>query len=452
MPDKIIRSQRVVTPDGVRAACVHITGGKIERVGDADDVVDGVEVVDAGDAVVMAGVIDAHVHINEPGRTEWEGFETATRAAAAGGVTTVVDMPLNCIPATTSVDGFEAKLAAAEGKLHVDVGFWGGVVPGNADELAGLYEAGVLGFKCFLCPSGVDEFENVAVADLEEAMPILSELGAVLLCHSELPDVIDAAASVWEHGNPRHYGLYLASRPRSAEDQAIALLCELSQRFQTRVHIVHLSSATALPLLRRARKRGVPVSVETCAHYLFFGSDDIAEGATQFKCAPPIRPPANADELWDALGAGDLDLVATDHSPSPPELKCLDTGRFDEAWGGIASLQLLLPAVWTEARERGYTLDDLTRWLSAGPAQLAGLTGRKGQIAAGNDADLIVWDPDADFVVDAQKLHHRHKITPYHGRRLQGVVEATFVRGEPVYGDGDFTTPKGRAVLRTQQD
>lgn len=445
----IIRSQRVVTPDGVGPASVHIDDDRIERIGEFDDVGTADRVVDAGDSVVMAGLVDAHVHINEPGRTEWEGFETATRAAAAGGVTTLVDMPLNSVPATTSLAGFEAKLEAASGKCHVDVGFWGGVVPGNADELAALYEAGVLGFKCFLCPSGVDEFEHVSTADLELAMPVLSELGAVLLCHSELPSVIDAAADVWPHGNPRHYGLYLASRPRSAEDQAIALMCELSARFDTRVHIVHLSSATALGLLRRARGRGVPVSVETCPHYLFFGSDDVADGATQFKCAPPIRPPGNADELWEALGAGDIDLIATDHSPSPPELKCLDSGRFDQAWGGIASLQLLLPVVWTEARERGYSLTDLTQWVSAAPAELAGLTQRKGRLAAGHDADIVVWNPDAEFVVDAQKLQHRHKITPYDGRTLRGVVEATYVRGELVYGDGEFGGTCGEAVLRT---
>jgi allantoinase len=447
-PDRIIRSRRVITPDGITAASVHVRDGRIQRIADFDDVVDGVDLHDAGDLVVMAGLVDTHVHINEPGRTDWEGFESATRAAAAGGVTTLVDMPLNSVPATTSVDGLRAKLDAAEGKCHVDVGFWGGVVPGNTAELTELYEAGVLGFKCFLCPSGVDEFENVSVADLEEAMPVLSDLDAVLLCHSELPDVIEDAAEVWKHGDARHYGLYLASRPRSAEDQAIALLAELSQRFDTRIHIVHISSATALPFLRRARSRGVKVSVETCPHYLFFGSDDVGDGQTQFKCAPPIRPRGNTDELWKALADGGIDLIATDHSPSPPELKCLDTGRFDKAWGGIASLQLLLPAVWTAARARGHDLGDIAQWVSNAPAKLAGLSTRKGSLRAGSDADIVVWNPDAEFVVDAQKLQHRHKLTPYDGRRLRGVVETTYLRGGVVYQNGEFADPTGEVVLR----
>jgi allantoinase len=446
---RIIRSRRVVTPEGVTAASIHVRGECIERIAGFDDLVDGVPLHDAGDLVVMAGLVDAHVHINEPGRTDWEGFQTATRAAAAGGVTTLVDMPLNSVPATTSVDGLRAKIDAAHGKCHVDVGFWGGVVPGNTDELAELDDAGVLGFKCFLCPSGVDEFEHVAVSDLEEAMPVLSELGSVLLCHSELPDVIEEASQVWEHGDARHYGLYLASRPRSAEDQAIALLAELAQRFDARIHIVHLSSATALPFLRRARDRGVKVSVETGPHYLFFGSDDIGDGETLFKCAPPIRPRGNTDELWKALADGDIDLIATDHSPSPPELKCLDSGRFDKAWGGIASLQLFLPTVWTAARAHGHDLATMTQWVSDSPAHLIGLSPSKGSLTAGSDADIVVWDPDAEFVVDAEKLEHRHKLTPYDGRRLQGVVDTTYLRGQPIYQNGEFAQPTGEVVLKS---
>ncbi|MFP4600145.1 MAG: allantoinase AllB [Persicimonas sp.] len=449
----IIRSQRVVMPDGVRAAAIHIEGGAITRIADFDDVDTDAgqpNIVEADDSVVMAGLVDAHVHINEPGRTEWEGFETATRAAAAGGVTTLIDMPLNCIPATTSVAGLHTKLDAARGKCHVDVGFWGGLVPGNRDELAALWEAGVLGFKCFLCPSGVAEFENVTTRQIEQAMPKLAEMGAVLLCHSELPEIIEDASQVWAHGDARHYGLYLASRPRSAEDQAIAMLCEFADRFDARLHIVHLSSATALPFLRRARSRGVDVSVETCPHYLYFGSDDVQNGATQFKCAPPIRPRGNADELWKALGRGHIDMVATDHSPSPPELKRLDSGRFDEAWGGIASLQLQLPVMWTAARARGFDFHNLTQWLSRAPAALAGLEARKGQLAAGFDADITIWNPDAEFVVDADTLQHRHKLTPYDGRRLQGEVEATYVRGKKVYARGEFGEPVGDVVLREE--
>lgn len=396
----------------------------------------------------MAGLVDAHVHINEPGRAEWEGFETATRAAAAGGVTTVIDMPLNSVPATTTLDGLRAKLDAATGKCHVDVGLWGGVVPGNTDSLAALYEAGVLGFKCFLSPSGVDEFQNVSPEDLEAAMPVLGDLDAVLLCHAEFPSVLEEASEVWRHGNPRHYGLYLASRPRSAEDQAVALMAELSQRFDTPVHIVHVSSASALPFIRRAKDRGVRITAESCPHYLYFGSDDVSDGATEFKCAPPIRPKGNADELWKAFRDGILDLVATDHSPSPPELKCLDTGRFDEAWGGIASLQLLLPVLWTAARARGHNLRDLTQWVSQAPAELGRIADRKGSLRAGRDADLVVWNPDAEFVVDAEQLEHRHKLTPYDGRRLQGVVEQTYLRGELVYDGGEFAEPSGNVVLR----
>lgn len=429
-------------------AALLVREGRIERLADFDDVSTDVDLIDAGESVVMPGVVDSHVHINEPGRTEWEGFETATRAAAAGGVTTLVDMPLNSVPATTSVDGLEAKLEAAQDKCHVDVGFWGGVVPGNADQLAALREAGVLGFKCFLSPSGVDEFANVSTADLRQAMPILAELGAPLLCHAEMPDVIEDASRVWQHGNPRHYGLYLASRPRSAEDQAIALMTELARQYDTHVHIVHISSATALPALRRAREAGVPITTETCPHYLVFSSDDIDEGATQFKCAPPIRPKANADELWQALEAGLIDLIATDHSPAPPDLKGLETGRFDTAWGGVASLQVSLPAVWTAAHARGDSLEQLSRWMSREPAKLAGLDHRKGSLAPGHDADIVIWNPDAEFVVDAQTLQHRHKVTPYDGRRLRGVVEATFVRGEQVYRDGGFAdSPAGRTLL-----
>jgi allantoinase len=448
MSDLIIQSRRVVTPSGCVPACVYLKDERIERVADFEDVDPDAEIIDAGDSVVMAGLVDAHVHINEPGRTEWEGFESATRAAAAGGVTTLVDMPLNCIPATTTVEGFEAKLAAAEGKCCVDVGFWGGVVPGNADELAALDSAGVLGFKCFLCPSGVDEFENVSFADLEVAMPILSELGAPLLCHSELPEVIEAAAAVWPHGDPAHYGLYLASRPPSAEIEAIAMLCELAGRFGTRLHIVHLSAAGALPFIRRARERGVDLSVETCPHYLYFSSDRIKNGATEFKCAPPIRSRGNRDKLWKALARGEIDLIGTDHSPSPPELKCFDSGRFDEAWGGVASLQLLLPVVWSAASERGHSFEELSRWLSAAPADLAGLSERKGRIAPGLSADLVIWDPEAEFVVEAEGLEHRHKATPYDGRRLKGVVETTILRGRPVYRPGHFAAPAGQAILK----
>lgn len=448
MAELIIQSRRVVTGEGTRPACLYIQDGRIERVAEYDDIQENIEVLAVGDSVVMPGLIDAHVHINEPGRSDWEGFETATRAAAAGGTTTLVDMPLNSIPATTSVAGLEAKLAAAEGKCHVDVGFWGGLVPGNLEEVAALDAAGVLGFKCFLSPSGVDEFENVSMADVEAAMPLLSELGAPLLCHSELSDVIESAEQVWASGDARHYGLYLASRPPSAEVQAVAGLCEYAGRYGMRLHIVHLSSASALPFLRRARERGVDVSVETCPHYLVFSSDQIRNGQTHYKCAPPIRSRGNAEQLWKALAAGEINLIGSDHSPCPPELKCLDSGRFDQAWGGIASLQLSLPIMWTAASARGHSLDELSRWMSAEPAKLAGLSEQKGRVAPGMSADLVIWDPEAEFTVDAQALEHRHKVTPYDGHRLKGVVQMTLLRGEPVYREGAFSTPVGRPILK----
>src|SRR5687768_3618135 len=358
--DLVVRSRRVVTPTGVAPASILIQDGKIAALGAADDVPAGVPAIDAGEAVVMPGLVDTHVHINEPGRTDWEGFETATRAAAAGGITTLVDMPLNSIPATTTREALRTKREAAEGKCRVDVGFWGGVVPGNAGEIAGLIEDGVLGFKSFLVPSGVEEFQHVTEADLREAMPRLN--GAVLLVHAELPGPLETCEG-------DRYDDWLRSRPDAAETEAIALLIRLSRELGARVHVVHLATAEALPLLREAR-RHLPVTVETCPHYLTFAAEEIPDGALAFKCAPPIRSRENRERLWEALREGLIDLVATDHSPSPPELK---QGGFREAWGGIASLQLALPAVWTGARERGFSLRDLALWMSANPARLAGL-------------------------------------------------------------------------------
>jgi allantoinase len=395
-------------------------------------------VIDCGGSVLMPGVVDTHVHVNEPGRTEWEGFETATRAAAAGGVTTLVDMPLNSVPATTTREGLRVKMAAAEGKCRVDVGFWGGVVPGNTSELAGLLSDGVLGFKAFLVPSGVDEFEHVEESDLRTAMPELARYGAVLLAHAERPGPINAAVGIWEGGSPAEYARYLRSRPDEAEMEAVELLVRLCRETGCRVHIVHVSSAEVLPVLRCAREEGLPVTAETCPHYLTFAAEDITDGAVAFKCAPPIRSRENRERLWEALREGLIDLVATDHSPCPPRMKNLETGDFRGAWGGISSLQISLPAVWTGARERGFTVEDVTAWMCAAPARLADLEGRKGEIAPGYDADLVIWDPEASFEVDAERLHHRHKLTPYAGRTLQGVVRRTFLRGETVYDVQDL--------------
>jgi len=383
--------------------------------------------VDAGESIVMPGLIDTHVHINEPGRTEWEGFETGTRAAAAGGVTTILDMPLNSIPATTTVDALEVKRKAAREKSVVNVEFIGGVVPGNVGELEPLRDAGVRAFKCFLSPSGVDEFPAVSDSDLRKAFPVLARLGLPLMVHAE-----DPACLLPGRGSSRKYGDYLSTRPVAAERSAITLLTQLMARYPTPVHIVHLSSASSLDIVRIARARGLPLTVETCPHYLTFAAEEISDGATEYKCAPPIRDEAERDALWDALIAGDIDLVASDHSPCPPEMKQTE-GDFFSAWGGISSLQLSLSAVWTGARARGVKPERIAQWMSAAPTRLAGLQSRKGALAAGYDADIIVWDPKARFVVDPTQLLHRHKLTPYAGRELFGRVTATYMAGRRIF-------------------
>jgi allantoinase len=444
----VIRGRRVVTPDGIQAAAIHIADGRIERVAQFRDVTPGAEVVDAGELLVLPGLVDTHVHVNEPGRTEWEGFETATRAAAAGGVTTLLDMPLNSIPATTSAAALRAKRDAAAGRTWVDVGFIGGVVPGNAGALRGLAAEGVRAFKCFLVPSGVDEFEHVTERDLREAMPILASLDLPLMVHAEMPGPIEEAYHSLGDGDPRRYATYLASRPPAAETQAVASLVELCAATGARTHIVHVSSAGSVPTLRDASERGLPMTAETCPHYLAIDARDIPDGATEFKCAPPIRDGANRNALWEALVRGDLDMIVSDHSPCPPAMKQRETGNWFTAWGGIASLQLGASVVWSEMRERGLPVNCLVRWMSEAPARLVGLAGRKGRIAPGYDADLVLWDPDAEQVVEPGMLLHRHRITPYIGRRLRGVVEATYVRGELAYDrrNGPVATPPGRLV------
>lgn len=454
LPDRLLlRSQRVVTPEGTRPATVHLLDGKIERVGHVDEALFGGPMIDCGDAVLMSGIVDTHVHMNQPGRTEWEGTGMATRAAAVGGVTTLVDMPLNSIPATTTRRGLRRKTDFAFLRCWVDVGFWGGVVPGNTGELAGLFADGVLGFKCFLVPSGVPEFAPVGEADLRAAMPELARLGAVLLAHAELPGPIEAASGVWAEGSPAEYDRYLRSRPDAAEVAAVELLIRLCRETGCRVHIVHVSSAEVLPLLKRAREEGLPVTAETCPHYLTFAAEEIPDGAVAFKCAPPIRSRENRERLWEALREGVIDLVVTDHSPCPPEMKKLEIGDFREAWGGISSLQLALPAVWTGARERGFTVADLADWMCAAPARLAGLEKLKGAIVPGYDADLVVWDPEASFEVDAERLLHRHKLTPYAGRTLYGTVQWTLLDGEIIYENGELDEfPNGRLLDRERDD
>jgi allantoinase len=447
LPDLVVRGRRVVVGGGVGPAAIHIRDGRIIAIRGHDDVAPGCPLDDAADAVVMPGVVDTHVHVNEPGRTEWEGFETATQAAAAGGVTTIVDMPLNSIPATTGVTALQMKRRAAEGKCHVDTGFWGGVVPGNASELPGLVAAGVLGFKCFLVPSGVDEFPAVTERDLRIAAPLLAKLDALLLYHAELPRWIDPPVT-GSVRDPRSYATYLATRPGQAEDEAIGLAIRLCREYRVRTHIVHLSSSDALARLSPARASGLPITVETCPHYLTFAAEDIPDGATAFKCAPPIRERTNREVLWAALAGGAIQMVASDHSPSPPALKHLTSGNFLKAWGGIPSLQVSLAATWTGAVARGHSLIELADWMCRGPARLAGLA-RKGAIEVGGDADLVVWDPEAEFLVDAASLFHRHPGTPYEGRRLRGIVERTYLGGARIYERGrPMPPPAGRLVAR----
>jgi allantoinase len=441
-----IRGERIVTPDGIRAATVHVRDGRIAGVGDYADRPAGVPLLEAGPLVVSPGLVDTHVHINDPGRADWEGVESATRAAAAGGITTLVDMPLNSIPATTAVPGLDAKIAATRGRMRVDLAFWGGVVPGNAGELTALAEAGVRGYKCFLSPSGVDEFEHVAEADLRRALPVVAALRLPLLVHAELPSHLLTPGPLED---PRQYGTWLRSRPPASEQAAVALLIRLAREYGAWIHVVHLSSSAALADLAAARAARVPITVETCPHYLTFAAEEIPNGATAFKCAPPIREGVHRDRLWQALDRGEIDLVASDHSPAPPAMKRTAEGDFLRAWGGIASLQLGLAAVWAGAAPRGVSLDRLARWMSEAPARLAGLGETKGAILAGRDADLILWDPDAEAVVDEHSLFHRHPLTPYAGRTVRGRVHTTLLRGTAVYREGDFpAAPAGRHLLR----
>jgi allantoinase len=449
MADLVLRGRRVVTADGVRPAAVHVSGGVVERVAGYDDAAAD-QVVEAGDAVVLPGLVDTHVHANDPGRADWEGLEHATRAAAAGGVTTVVDMPLNSLPPTTTVAGLEAKLAAAAGRCQVDVGFWGGIVPGNLGELPGLVAAGALGCKAFLVDSGVEEFPAVGLGELEAAMAALRAAGAPTLVHAEAPGPVAAATAAAERSGAdrRRYRTWLDSRPDEAEAEAVAAVAELAARTGAHAHVVHLSSAAALAPLRAARRAGVALSAETCPHYLTLAAEEVPDGATPYKCAPPVRGAANRERLWAALADGAIATVASDHSPCPPDRKRLDDGDFLAAWGGIASLQLALPLVWTAARARGHALADVARWMCAGPARLAGLDDRKGAIAAGRDADLVVFDPDATFRVDPAGLQHRHPVTPYAGRMLHGVVLETWLRGRRVHDRGRFAAPSGAPLLR----
>lgn len=438
----LLRAARAVVGGAEVAASVRVRDGVVAGIGAYDEPAGEAEVVElAADEVLLPGLVDTHVHVNEPGRTEWEGFASATRAAAAGGVTTIVDMPLNSIPPTTTVAALEEKRAAAADQAWVDVGFWGGAVPGNTADLAGLHDAGVFGFKCFLLDSGVEEFPHLTAADFTTAMAETARLGALMIVHAEDGEAIGDCA----HGSA--YDSFLASRPDAAEERAIALVVDTARTTGGRVHVVHLSASGAVPALREARAAGVDVSVETCPHYLHFESGSIPDGATELKCCPPIRDAANRDALWAALSDGDIDMVVSDHSPSTAELKHRDTGDFAEAWGGIASLQLGLPVVWTTARERGVPLTDVVRWMATAPARRVGLVG-KGEIAVGADADLCVFAPDEPWVVDPARLHHKNPVSAYAGRTLTGTVRQTWLRGAPI----DVAAgPRGRLIRRGER-
>lgn len=411
---------RAALIDGVfQPAWIGIAGGSIAAIDDAP--LEGPLTALAEDEVLIPGLVDTHVHVNEPGRTEWEGFASATRAAAAGGVTTIVDMPLNSIPSTISIEALEAKRAVASGA--VNVGFWGGAVPQNLGSLRELHDGGVFGFKCFLSPSGVPEFEHLDAGQLERALAEVAELGSLLLVHAEDPAVLDAHAN----DGGRGYDAFMTSRPDAAEVNAIERVIAGVRRTGARAHILHLSSAAALPALRAARAEGLPITVETCPHYLTIAAEQIADGATQFKCCPPIRDDANRDALWRALLDGDIDIVVTDHSPATVELKT--AGDFQRAWGGIAGLQTGLAAVWAEGASRGIPLSRIVHWMSQGPADLVGLS-RKGRIAVGADADLVALAPDERFIVRASALHHRNPVSAYEGRELRGVARRVWVRGQ----------------------
>ncbi|GII04967.1 allantoinase AllB [Planobispora takensis] len=430
MHDLVITSRRAVLPDGERPAAVAVRDGRITGIHAPDAAPEAAERVDLGDVALLPGLVDSHVHVNEPGRTHWEGFASATRAAAAGGVTTIVDMPLNSLPPTVDVPALEAKRAAAAGRCAVDVAFWGGAIPGNLAHLRPLHEAGVRGFKCFLSPSGVEEFPPLGAAELRAVMAEIASFDGLLIVHAEDPELLADPAGPG-------YAEFLGSRPGESERRAVERVIALARETGVRAHILHVSSALCLEPLAQARREGVRITAETCPHYLTLAAEQVPEGATQFKCCPPIRGEANRDELWAGLAAGVLDCVVSDHSPSTPELKVPD---FAAAWGGISSLQLGLSAIWTEASRRGHGLGDVVRWMAGAPAALADLDGKrsgpgpggKGSIAAGNDADLVAFDPGAAQTVDAAALHHRNPVTPYHGRTLSGVVRTTWLRGRAV--------------------
>jgi allantoinase len=449
MTVRAFTSSRVVLPGTIGAFALLVEEERIVGVVPRNEIPDSISVTDLGNLAILPGLVDSHIHINEPGRTEWEGFRTATRAAAAGGYTMLVDMPLNCVPATTSLEALQAKRLASHGQCQVDWAAWGGLVSDNCEQIVPLASAGLPGFKCFLIHPGIEEFTMVTEEHLRAALPQLRKTGLPLLVHAELPGPIDDAAIRLMHADWSAYESYLESRPDKAELSAIDLLIQLCEESGCRIHIVHLSTAKALATLRDAKRRGLPITVESCPHYLHLCSEEILKAATLNKCAPPIRNRENREALWQGLREGIIDLVATDHSPCPPAMKRLESGDFRSAWGGIPSVSLALSLMWTEAGRRGFSLIDIARWMAEGPAELAGLEERKGRLAVGLNADMVVFDPEAEWVVTPADLHYRHAISPYLGERLRGRVLMTFLRGECVYKEGSFPAElRGREYTR----
>jgi len=440
---RAIKSLNVYTDNSFRPSCLIINNGKIQDV--LSQLPEGFagEVDDVGGLPVIPGMVDTHVHVNEPGRTDWEGFETATKAAAAGGVTTIVDMPLNCLPVTITKKAFDEKLSAVKGKTWVNCGFWGGVVPESIDDLDELLNAGVLGVKSFLIDSGIPEFPPMAKADLKKAMAILANHQVPYLIHAELDDG-KAPRKV-----SKKYNSFLKSRPRSWENKAIDLMIGLCKEFKTPVHIVHLSSSDALLDIKKAKAEGVKLSVESCPHYLTLASENIKDGKTLYKCCPPIREDENRQKLWQALKDDVIDFIVSDHSPCTANLKLMDKGDLDKAWGGIASLQFSLPILWTEAEKRKMSIGQLITWLCERPANFLGLKGKKGMIEKGADADLVVWDPSQNYNLSENLIHFKNKVTPYLDQELSGRVMRTYIAGELIYSDGKFMgSPRGELVLR----
>ncbi len=440
---KAIKSNNVLINSKLVPACLIIQDGLIDDIIlDTPAGFQG-EIIDMGDLVVMPGIIDTHVHINEPGRTEWEGFNTATKAAAAGGITTVVDMPLNCIPATTTKKALQEKVEAVQGQLWVDVGFWGGAVPDQIDQLDQLLKAGVMGVKSFLIDSGVPEFQMMTEADLHKAMPIIAANQLPYLIHAEIDDGHQEEVT-------GVYQTFLNSRPRHWENDAISLMIALTEKYRTKTHIVHLSSSDALERIQRAKEQGLSFTVETCPHYLTLASETIKDGQTIFKCCPPIREEDNRQALWEGVKSGIIDFIVSDHSPCTPQLKLIKQGDLDKAWGGISSLQFSLSLVWTEARKKGLSIGDLSRLMSEQTAQFIGIDHLKGTIAKGKQADLVVWNPEEKFTISPDLIQHRHKVTPYEGKMVYGKVHATLLKGDFIFQENHYQGPKGSLLLRGQ--